>query len=157
MSEACIPHNIISGNTFFQLKRNLNGKGCRPFNSDLRVHIPESTLYTYPDLSIICGEIETTDDNFDTTTNPKVIFEILSKSTRDYDKGRKFTLYRQIKSLEEYVLIDQENIHVEKFTKNEDGSWQLTEFKDLKMSFKMESVQIEIYLTDIYQDTEFKQ
>ncbi len=100
-----------------------------PFGSDLRIHIPKNTLYTYPDISIICGEMECTDDHFDTATNPSVIIELLSKSTRNYDKGGKFTLYRDIDTLQEYILIDTEAIYVEKHIRNEDNSWQLTEFK----------------------------
>lgn len=157
MNGASISHNIISMNTTIGLGNKLNGKNCQPFGSDLRIHIPESSLYTYPDLSIICGEIETTDDNFDTATNPSVIIEILSKSTRDYDKGGKFNLYRQIESLQEYILIDSENIFVEKFTKNIDNSWELTEYKDLEKSFKIETVQIEMMLLDIYKNVKLQQ
>jgi Uma2 family endonuclease len=150
MSGASIPHNIISMNCSVSISNKLNGKKCKPFGSDLRIHIPKSALYTYPDISIICGEIETTDDNFDTVTNPSVIIEILSKSTRDYDKGGKFTLYRQIESLQEYILIDSENIMVEKFIRNKDTSWQLTEYKDLTQSFTINTVEIEMQLIDIY-------
>ena len=105
-SSASIPHNIISTNCLTEIINALKGKNCRPFGSDLRVHIPKNTLYTYPDISIICGEIETTDDKFDTATNPSVIIEILSASTKNYDKGQKFSLYREIECLKEYILID---------------------------------------------------
>lgn len=81
----------------------------------MRVHIPKNSLHTYPDISIFCGDIKTTDDKFDTATNPTVIIEILSPSTRDHDKGRKFRLYRDIESLQEYIVIDSEEIMVEKF------------------------------------------
>jgi Uma2 family endonuclease len=150
MSGASIKHNIIFSNSFGNLVSKLNGKNCKPFGSDLRVHIPKQTLYTYPDISIICGEIETTDDKFDTVTNPSVIIEILSESTRNYDKGNKFTLYRNIASLKEYILIDSESIMVEKFIKNADNSWQLTEYKSLNESFKIETVAIEMDLETIY-------
>jgi Uma2 family endonuclease len=151
MSGASIPHNKISKNILVDLGNKLKGKSCEPFGGDLRVHIPKKTLYTYPDLSIICGEIETTNDKFDTVTNPSVIIEILSESTRNYDKGGKFTLYREIESLKEYILIDSENIMVEKFIKNEDNSWQLTEYKTLEESFKIETVAIQIELKTIYE------
>ena len=154
MSGASIPHNIISKNILVDIAVKLNGKSCEPFGSDLRIHIPKSTLYTYPDISIICGEIETTDDNFDTITNPSVIIEILSKSTRDYDKGGKFTLYRQIETLQEYFLIDSENIMVEKFIRNKDNSWQLTEYKNLDESFTVNTVEIEMHLSEIYKGLE---
>lgn len=150
MSGASIKHNIIFSNSFGSIVAKLNGKNCKPFGSDLRVHIPKTTLYTYPDISIICGNIDTTDDKFDTVTNPSVIIEILSESTKNYDKGNKFTLYRNIESLKEYILIDSENIMVEKFTKNDDNSWQLTEYKSITEFFKIETVAIEMDLETIY-------
>lgn len=157
MSGASILHNIIFRNTFGKIINKLKGKKCQPFGSDLRIHIPENTLYTYPDLSIICGEIETTDENFDTATNPKVIFEILSKSTRGYDKGDKFALYRKIKSFQEYILIDSRSVLVEKYVKNQDNSWQLTEYRSLDLSLKIESVGVELKLSDIYDGVKFDQ
>lgn len=103
MSGASIPHNKIFSNLFGTLYSKSKGKPCQPYGSDLRIHIPLNSLYTYPDLSIICGEPETTDENFDSVINPTVIFEILSKSTRNYDLGQKFELYRQITTLREYI------------------------------------------------------
>lgn len=150
MSGASIAHNKIAMNTSVDIATKLKGKKCQPYGSDLRIHIPKNTLYTYPDISIVCGEIETTDDKFDTVTNPSVIIEILSSTTRNYDKGEKFTLYREIDSLQEYILIDSERIMVEKFIRNADKSWQLTEYKTIEQSFSIETVGIEMQLTDIY-------
>jgi len=150
MSGASIPHNITAMNCYIDLGTKLKGKNCKPFGSDLRIHIPKNTLYTYPDISIICGAIETTDDKFDTVINPSVIIEILSESTKNYDKGGKFTLYREIESLKEYILIDSEVVMVEKFIKNEDNSWQLTEYKKLEDFFTIDTVLIKMELTTIY-------
>jgi Uma2 family endonuclease len=155
MSGASIPHNIISVNCLTDIKNALKGKKCRPYGSDLRIHIPKNTLYTYPDISIICGEIETTDDKFDTATNPSVIIEILSASTKNYDKGQKFDLYRDIESLREYILIDSEQIKVEKFFRNEDNSWLLTEYKTIESNFSIATVDITLQLTDVYFDVKF--
>ena len=155
MSGASIPHNIIFKNTFIDLGVKLKGKGCQPFGSDLRIFIPENTLYTYPDISIICGEVETTDDKFDTATNPTVIIEILSKSTGGYDKGDKFALYRSITSFKEYILIDSRRVLVEKYTRNNDNSWQLTEYRNLDMTFKIASISEELKLSDIYKGIKF--
>jgi len=151
MSGASIVHNKIAMNCALAIGPKLKGKKCQPFGSDLRIHIPKNTLYTYPDISIICGEIETTDDNFDTITNPSVIIEILSSSTRNYDKGEKFTLYREIDSLQEYILIDSERVMFEKFIRNSDNSWQLTEYKTMEQSFTIETVNIEMQLQQIYE------
>jgi len=155
MSGATITHNIISINCSSDLRLKLKGKNCRPYSSDLRIHVKKNSLYTYPDISIICGEIETTDENFDTATNPSVIIEILSKSTRNYDKGGKFTLYRQIESLQEYILIDSEKIMVEKFIRNTDKSWQLTEYENIENSFLIETIDVTMLLSEIYADVVF--
>ncbi len=151
MSGASFKHNTIFKNTYLEVGTKLKGKKCQPFGSDLRIHIPENSLFTYPDISVICGEIESTDDKFDTATNPKVIFEILSPSTKNYDKGGKFSLYRQIQTLEDYILIDSESIMVEKFSKNSDGSWTLHEFKNLNNSFEIKSIEVVLVLSDLYE------
>jgi Uma2 family endonuclease len=151
MSGASIAHNKIFSNIFLDIGNKLKGKNCQPYGSVLRIHIPKNTLYTYPDISIICGDPETTDANFDTITNPSVIIEILSSSTRNYDKGEKFTLYREIDSLQEYILIDSERIMVEKFIRNSDNSWQLTEYKSMDKSFAITTLTIEIQLAAIYE------
>ncbi len=155
MSGASLPHNQIFSNLFLGVGLKLKGKNCRPYGSDLRIHIPLNSLYTYPDISIICGDPITTDDHFDTATNPSVIIEILSKSTKDYDKGSKFTLYRDIESLKEYILVDSTNISVEKFIRNTDNSWQLTEYKLLTDTFSINTIDISLSLSDIYEDVKF--
>jgi Uma2 family endonuclease len=149
-SGASLPHNIIFRNTFCTLYNKLKGKKCQPFSSDLRVHIPKNSLFTYPDITIICGTPETLDENFDTITNPSVIIEILSKSTRDYDKGQKFTMYRDISTLKEYILIDSEGIRVEKFTRNNDETWLFREYKSLEDTCDIDAIGEQIPLSEIY-------
>ena len=134
------------------MKSKLKGKPFRPYGSDFRVTIPENTLYTYPDISVFCSEPETLDEDKDTATNPSVIFEILSKSTRNYDQGQKFALYRQIDSLKEYILIDSEEIKVIKHTKNDDGSWLLVEYEKLDDHFYINSINVELHLIGIYEN-----
>ena len=123
MRGASFPHNKVFSKLFGALAWKLKGKRCTPYGSDLRIHIPSNTLYTYPDISIICGEIESTDDKFDTATNPSVIIEILSASTRDSDRGSKFTLYRAIETLKEYILVDATGFSVEKFIRQRKCAW----------------------------------
>lgn len=156
MSGASFPHNKIFSNIFGELAWKLKGKKCIPFGSDLRIHIPTNSLYTYPDISIICGEMELTDDKFDTATNPSVIIELLSPSTRDYDKGSKFTLYRDIETLKEYIQIDSTKIFVEKFIRHADNSWLLTEYKLLTDVFSISTVDINLTLTDIYEGVKYE-
>ena len=150
MSGASKEHNEIFSNFFGDIAHQLKGKGCKPYGSDFRVHIPKNTLYTYPDIIIVCGEPEFTDDKMDTVTNPSVIVEILSKSTRNYDKGEKFTLYRDITTLKEYILVDTEKIHVEKHIRHADNSWQLTDYRYIEEYFTIDCVQISLLLKDIY-------
>ncbi len=155
MSGATDAHNIILMNCSVDLGNKLKGKKCRPYGSDMRMNIPENTLYTYPDLSIYCNEIETLDDKQDTAKKPTVIFEILSKSTRNYDQGEKFNLYRAIPTLKEYILIDSEKVKVYRHTKTSDSSWILTEFSSINDVFKISSLEIEMSLIDIYDDVKF--
>lgn len=156
MSGASVNHNRISINTVTDIKNKLKGKDCEPFGSDLRIHIPKNSLFTYPDISIICGKLELLDDKFDTATNPSVIIELLSPSTRNYDMGEKFTLYRDIDSLKEYILIDTEKVFVQKHIRNADNSWQLTDYKSLDNAFTIDTVQISLSLKDIYESISFE-
>jgi len=157
MSGASFRHNVIFKNTYIKLGIKLKGKPCQPYGNDLRVHAPKNSLYTYPDISIICGKPEMTDSTMDTVTNPSVIIEILSKSTMDYDRGQKFALYRDIDSLMEYVLIDSLSVRVEKYTKNADGSWTLRDYKDISDTFTIKTINEPMQLSEIYEgafDTE---
>ena len=156
MSGALIAHIDILMNTSTEIKNQLKGKKCRPYGNDLRIHIPKNSLYTYPDLTVICGDPDLLDNKFDTAKNPTVIFEILSKSTRDYDKGGKFTLYRDIETLKEYILIDSENLIVEKFTRNADNTWLLTEYRTIESNFEIPSIGVKLLLSDIYEDVKFE-
>ena len=155
VSGASLQHNVIFSNLFTDIGTKLKGKSCKPYGSDLRIHIPKNTLYTYPDISIICGEAHLTDNEFDTATNPTVIIELLSKSTRNYDKGVNFTLYRDIDALKEYILVDTEKIYAEKHVRNVDGSWQLTDYRSLQQSITIDSIQLNILLKDIYEGISF--
>lgn len=152
MSGASLRHNIIAKNINGIVIPFLKGKGCDMFGSDLRIYIPENSLYTYPDFSIICGKPETTDPEKDTVTNPSVIIEILSPSTKDYDRGSKFHLYRSIKTLKEYILIDSTSVSIELFIRRENESWILTEFKLLTDSFVISTISLTLQLSDVYED-----
>jgi Uma2 family endonuclease len=152
MSGASKAHNEIAMNCSVELAVKLKGKPCRPYGSDFRVNIPKNTLYTYPDISVYCNEPETLDAENDTATNPTVIVEILSKSTRNYDQGEKFALYRQIESLKDYILIDSETVKVIKHTKMDDESWVLKEYKSIEDSFSIPSIGVTLNLLDLYEN-----
>ena len=152
MSGASWAHNVIAKNINTLVLPFLKGKPCDMFGSDLRVHIPENSLYTYPDFTVICGEWETIDSEKDTVTNPSVIVEILSKSTRDYDRGTKFNRYRSIKTLKEYILIDSLIVSVELFTRQNDERWILSEYKTLSDHFTIATIGLSLQLYDVYED-----
>jgi Uma2 family endonuclease len=153
MAGAGARHNIISVNIISALAAGLKGKDCQPYGSDMRIHIPENSLFTYPDISIICGDIITSIDNEDAVTQPVVIIEILSASTKDYDRGEKFRLYRAIRTLKEYILIDSESIHAERFAINDEGFWQLKEYNSAEEEIIMTTVNVLLTLKDAYTRT----
>jgi Uma2 family endonuclease len=153
MAGAGLRHNKIFSNVFGKLSHKLTGKSCQPYGSDLRIHIPENTLFTYPDISIICGDILQSDIDVDTLVQPTVLIEILSHSTQDYDRGGKFKLYRDIPTLKEYILIDSESIDVEVFRINASGHWQLEEYKDLGGFLEIAAVEVAVTLSEIYEGT----
>jgi len=153
MSGAGNRHNIIFSNLFIGLGTRLKGKTCQPFGPDMRVNIPENTLYTYPDISIFCGELQSSSENEDTGIRPTVLIEILSPSTKNYDQGEKFRLYRDIPSLREYILVDTEVVHIDAFRINNNGHWELEEYKSLTGQLSLVSVQVIIPVADIYERT----
>ena len=153
MAGAGARHNIISVNILVALGIFLKGKDCRPYGSDMRVHIPENSLFTYPDVSIICGDILSSPEDEDSTIQPTVIFEILSPSTKNYDRGVKFMLYRAIASLKEFILVDSESIHVEHFAINKEGFWQLEEYNLPSEKINLKSVCVQLHLGTVYEET----
>jgi Uma2 family endonuclease len=153
MAGAGARHNLIFSNLFIAIGKKLGGKPCRPYGSDMRVHIPENTLFTYPDISIFCGDIINSPEDEDTIINPIVIIEILSPSTKDYDRGDKFQLYRQIPSLKDYMLVDAAAIHVEVFSLNERSHWELTEYNQLAQTISINSISLAIEMADVYEAT----
>ncbi|MDE3091871.1 MAG: Uma2 family endonuclease, partial [Chloroflexota bacterium] len=115
MSGGSVNHNQIAFNVAKAFDRLLTPKPCRIFMNDVRLHIPRSTLFTYPDVMVVCGKIEFVPKRDDTVTNPIVIVEVWSDSTKAYDRGEKFAMYRQIPTLQEYVMIDQTKPYGEHF------------------------------------------
>jgi Uma2 family endonuclease len=153
MAGASNRHYIVFSNLFGELFSRLRNNPCRPYGSDMRIHIPENTLFTYPDISIICGELIPFDDEADTATRPVVIIEILSKATRNYDRGVKFKLYRDIPTLREYMLVDSESIAVEIFRINEHNHWELEEYKKLEETVTLPAIGISLKMQEIYTGT----
>ncbi|WP_342088824.1 Uma2 family endonuclease [Dyadobacter sp. OTU695] len=155
MSGASRYHNRITENLSGEIYLELKGKPCQSFSRDMRVHIPENTLYTYPDLLIVCGKPEFLDKQTDTLLNPSVIIEVLSPSTEGYDQGRKFHLYRSLRTLTEYVLIDSQDIRAEVHRKGSDGLWILaSEASDIEGSIEIGHIGLTLKMADIYAQIE---
>lgn len=148
-------HNKIFSNLFGGLFIRLRNHSCQPYGSDLRIHIPENTLFTYPDISVICGDISPSEIDDDTAILPLIIFEILSPGTKSYDRGDKFKLYRDIPSLKEYILVDSESISIEAFRLNTVGNWELQEYKSSGDILVIPSISINIPLSEIYSGLKF--
>ena len=104
MAETSMPHTIISGNVYLAIGNHLKSSYCTPMSNDMRVHIPGTGLYTYPDIVVACGEPEMLDSRVDTLINPILIIEVLSESTEAYDRGEKYAHYRRIPTLQEYII-----------------------------------------------------
>jgi Uma2 family endonuclease len=150
MSGASVKHNLIVSNLITALNNALRKTDCFVFPSDIKVELEKAGHYAYPDVSVVCGDIEYADDRDDIITNPVVIIEVLSESTKDYDRGTKFQAYRKIPSLRDYILIDQYTCHAEHFFKNESGFWTLEEFQDINDALSVRSVNAKLPLKDIY-------
>jgi Uma2 family endonuclease len=116
--------------------------------------VSRTGLYTYPDVMAVCGEAQFLDQEVDTLLNPSVIVEVLSRTTESYDRGAKFGHYRQLNSLQEYVLVSQDRVLVERFTRHGDD-WLFSAYDSLDASLKLESIGCEIPLREIYAGVEF--
>ena len=125
------------------------------FMSDLRLWIPECNLYTYPDVMVVNTPLILAENRQDTVVNPLMIAEVLSDSTEKYDRGDKFRMYRTIPSFKEYLLISQTTIQVEKFTKNNDNQWVLSEYSRKNETITFDSFEFEISLDDLYNRLDF--
>ncbi|HBL12937.1 MAG TPA: hypothetical protein DD379_16385 [Cyanobacteria bacterium UBA11162] len=150
-------HNRIAGNFYAALNFSLKGKKYDVFVTDQRLWIPRKRIHTYPDVMVVAGELELEEGRRDTITNPLMIAEVLSESTRSYDCDRKFAAYRTIPSFREYLLIDQYKIHVQHYSKTDENKWIFSEYEDETMVLPLTSIPFEITLTDIYDKVEFEE
>ncbi len=151
MGGASWRHGLVAGNAFAALHAQLRGRGCFVQASDLRVRIPATDLFTYPDVVVVCGEPRFDDSELDTLLNPTLIPEVLSKSTEDYDRGRKFAHYRSVESLTEYVLLAQDTVHVERFTRKSQDRWELWETDDVDSDLDLPAIGCRLVLREIYE------
>ena len=148
-------HSRIGTNLTVEFGNKLRGHRCQPFNADLRVKVEASGLYTYPDLSVVCGEDHHVDGELDTLINPTLIVEVLSESTESYDRGKKFQHYQQIPTLKEYLLVSQDEPRIEQFVRQAGNRWLLREASGLKASLALPSLKISISLAAVFRNVKF--
>jgi Uma2 family endonuclease len=129
MSGGTFEHSATAANILGELRSALADRGCSVLTSDMRVHIPATGRYVYPDGSVVCAEPAFEDDKRDTLMNPMVVIEVLSDSSEAYDRGDKFAQYRTVPSIQEYVLASQKAPCIEVFTRQADGSWVLRTYQ----------------------------
>jgi len=157
MSGASIPHTIICGNIYALIWYFIREKDFTVHTSDLRVFVPKTQRYVYPDVVVVQGEPEVTDEQKDTVTNPLIIIEVLSESTEARDRGDKFEAYRTVDSLREYVLVSQDKPHVEVFSRDSvNDVWKLTEASGLDSSVKFSALDLDLVLAEVYAKVKFE-
>jgi Uma2 family endonuclease len=160
MAGTTLNHSLVAANTIGELRQRVRDKGCRTLEGNIRVRIPGKSRYYYPDASVFCGE-----PVFDpgpkgtsqmTITNPRVIVEVLSDSTEAFDRGGKFTDYREIPSLREYVLIAQHAPQVEVYLRQDDGTWRFQPSAGLDAVARLDSLGIDLPLAEVYAGITFE-
>lgn len=143
-------HNLIVANVIIAVGSHLKGRPCRVYPSDLKVRVPSSTRFFYPDVSVVCGDDEFADDEQDVLLNPTLIVEVSSESTSAFDRGKKFLSYQQISSLREYLLISQDEIMVEGYARQGNDTWLYTKVTGRDGILNLRSVNCELTLKDVY-------
>ena len=156
MSGATREHTKIAGNITTELNIQFMDRPCEVYALDMRTKVSPTGLYTYPDITAVCGEPEFEDANFDTLINPDLIIEVLSDSTESYDRGKKFAHYRTIETLREYVLVSQTECLIERFTRQDDGNWLYAENSDPNGSVELTSVACRLSLSRVYHKIDFE-
>src|SRR5271157_3156772 len=155
MAGAGAAHNQLVWNLILEVGPFLGSRSCRGFPNDMRVRVSSTGLYTYPDVVVVCGEPQFLDDRRDTLLNPTLIVEVLSPSTEAYDRGLKFENYRSLPSLEEYLLIAADRIHIDRYTRRPDGQWLLTSASKPEETLDLESVGCRLAVADLYEKVDF--
>ncbi len=157
MAGASEAHNLIVWNVGAELHVQLKGRTCKAYQNDMRVRIPRSPSYKYPDIAVLCGKPQFEDTHKDTLLNPTVIIEVLSPSTEASDRGAKFREYRMIDSLQEYVLISQDKPLIERYTRQKNVPfWLFSDAGGLDASLELASVKCTLALAEVYDKVEFE-
>ena len=157
MGGASTNHNQITGNLYFLLRMLLDEQTYNIYSVDHRVHNPITQSYTYPDVVVVQGQLEYLDEAFDTLTNPLLIAEVSSDSTFERDLQEKFVAYRKTPGFQEYLLIAQDKVLIQKFFRIKDEQWEIEDFADPEQKIQLKSVPAAISVEDIYKKVQFEQ
>jgi len=155
MSGATFPHNRVKENLSVLIGTQIKGGPCQSLSSDMRVKVSRTGLYTYPDIVIVCGNPELEDEHLDTLLNPQVVIEVLSESTANYCRTKKYRHYQQIGSLREYILVEQDEPVFEQYARQPTGAWARTDVEGLDQEFAFATVPVRVRLADVYAGVTF--
>lgn len=156
MSGGSVRHAALQSNLQGELFAGLRGGECRVYGPDLRIR-DSRRMYTYPDATVVCGKSVLADDQQDVLLNPTVIFEILSPTTETYDRGLKFQRYRTIATLQEYILVDQSQVRIEQYTRQDNHVWTLRDYQSMDETMTIASIGVSLSLAKIYDRVEISQ
>jgi Uma2 family endonuclease len=154
MAGGTIEHGALAANAIGELRGALRGRPCRVLTADVRIRVLATGLGTYPDVSVVCGSIERDPEDANTVVNPVAIIEVLSDSTEAYDRGEKFAHYRRIPSLQDYLLVSQDERLIEHYRRNDDDSWTLRDVRPpevARLSIGCELSAAEVYFNPLAQ------
>jgi Uma2 family endonuclease len=149
-------HNRINRELIIELTKEFGDRSCEVFFCEMRVKIPATSSYAYPEVAVVCGEPVFEDATTDTLLNPKVLIEILSDSTEAHDRGRKLRHYRRIDSLQEYLLVSQNECRIEQYSRQASGEWIYSDITDPKGTIVLHSVQCSLLVERVYRNAVFK-
>lgn len=151
MAGASRQHNRIVANLVASLVTQLRGRPCDVYPSDMRVKVPATGLYTYPDVIAMCHDPQFEDEAMDTLLNPSVIIEVLSPATEAYDRGIKFAHYRSIDAMQLYLLIAQDKPQIEIFRRQGHADWLLSVVEGLEARVSLDAIGCELALAEVYE------
>jgi len=153
MSGGTDKHSRIASNCITELSLKLRESNCHVHTSDMRVQVSK-TKYVYPDFSVVCGQAQFSDESNTNLLNPILVGEVMSPSSLGYDQGLKSQFYRSLSSLKYYLLVDQGRVHIQLYTLQENG-WLLQEFTDLEVTLALDSIGVQLPISEIYRGLEF--
>lgn len=157
MSGGTPKHSAITANVISEVSRLFKRGPCQVYSSNLRIGIMPLDVETYPDVTIVCGELHVNPFDKNSVINPSVIFEVLSPSTERYDRGEKWARYRRLDSLEEYLLVSQDKPQVEQYVRQEDGTWKFVSVEGLEAASVVIVLGVTLPLSEIYDRITFEE